>query len=55
MTKRDIIAKLNTDLGSAEALLKAINEDGHPTTERLHATIGYIKNTLEWIQQEGKV
>ena len=55
MNKREIVAKLRTDLTSAEALLKLIDEDGHPTTERLHATIGYIKNTLEWIQQEGKV
>lgn len=53
MNKRQIVAKIKADLQNAEFLFKLM-DDGDVKL-RLGAQCGYIRNLLEWIQQEGKV
>jgi hypothetical protein len=54
MNKREIVTKLNADLTSAQYLIdkELVSFDSKVALE---AVVGYIRGTLEWIQQEGKV
>ena len=53
MNKRDIINKLNADLGRAKDLMEIMREGD--VCERLEAQAGYIATLLEWIEFGGKV
>lgn len=53
MNKRQIVAKLKSDLGACNALIQA--SFASDSQIKLEAMRDYILNVLEYIEQEGKV